>query len=90
MPDIIVARSFRQELAGAHALAMQCGGLALRFLERAKKPSQGPACLRANIEALRMAGLASRLMEGVGRGVRQGGSPSASPGLRPAGVRRNA
>ena len=65
MPDTAVPTPFMPELSAGHALAMQCGARAIRFLDRAA--AAGPAGWdhRANLEALRMAGLAARLMAGV-------------------------
>jgi len=59
--------AFTEELLLGHGLALECGNQALRFLDRAKAAKPGELDLRANLEALRMAGLASRLMEGVRR-----------------------
>ncbi len=83
MPAIAVPTPFMPELSAGHALAMQCGARAIRFLDRAA--AAGPAGWdeRANLEALRMAGLAARLMAGVQRVVpRLRGLPAA--GLDPA------
>jgi len=83
MPDTVVPTPFMQELSAGHALAMQCGARAIRFLDCAA--AAGPAGWdeRANLEALRMAGLAARLMAGVQRVVpRLRGLPAA--GLDPA------
>ena len=95
MPDTAVPTPFMQELSAGHALAMQCGARAIRFLDRAAPAGRsalgragaaaGPAGWdqRANLEALRMAGLAARLMAGVQRAVpRLRGLPAA--GLDPA------
>jgi hypothetical protein len=67
MSDTTMPTTCRQELLAGHTLAMRCGTLALRFLDRARAAEPGTMDLRANLEALRMGGLASRLMEGVGR-----------------------
>jgi hypothetical protein len=83
MPDTAVPMPFMQELSAGHALAMQSGARAIRFLDRAA--AAGPAGWdeRASLEALRMAGLAARLMAGVQRVVpRLRGLPAA--GLDPA------
>jgi hypothetical protein len=52
------------EFCAGHALAMQCGARASRFLDRAGAAGWDE---RANLEALRMAGLTARLMDGVQR-----------------------
>jgi len=61
-------RSLMQELVAGHVLAMQCGGRASAFLDRA---AAGPAGrdTRSDYEALRMGALFSRLVENVGRGM---------------------
>ncbi len=96
MPDTAVPAPFMQELSAGYALAMQCGARAICFLDRAA--AAGPAGWdeRANLEALRMAGLAARLMAGVQRVVpRLRGLPAAgldpalgSPEATPAGTGR--
>jgi len=82
MPDTALPASFMQELSAGHALAMECGARAIRFLDRAA--AAGPAGWdeRASLEALRMAGLAARLMAGVQRVVpRLRGLPAAGVDL---------
>jgi hypothetical protein len=74
------------ELCAGHALAMQCGARASRFLDRAAAAGWDE---RANLEALRMAGLTARLMEGVQRlvpRVRASAVAGSAPALasRPA------
>jgi hypothetical protein len=56
-----------QELVAGHVLAMQCGGRASAFLDRAAGPAGRDA--RSDHEALRMGALFSRLVENVGRGM---------------------
>jgi len=82
------------EFCAGHALAMQCGARASQFLDRAAAVAWDE---RANLEALRMAGLMARLMDGVQRlAPRVRGSAanasapasasrpaSAAPGVRP-------
>jgi len=83
MPDTAVPTPFVQELSAGHALAMQCGARAIRFLDRAAAAGPAGWDQRASLEALRMAGLAARLMAGVQRAVpRLRGLPAA--GLDPA------
>jgi hypothetical protein len=53
------------ELCAGHALAMQCGARASKFLDRAAAARCWDE--RANLEAVRMAGLTARLMDGVQR-----------------------
>jgi hypothetical protein len=59
---------FLLELSSAHVLALQCGACASRFLDRVAAAPAGPD-QRAGLEAVRMAALACRLMEGVERVV---------------------
>jgi hypothetical protein len=69
------------EFCAGHALAMQCGARASGFLDRAA----GVWDERANLEALRMAGLMVRLMDGVQRlAPRLRGAALAGPALAPA------
>jgi hypothetical protein len=62
------------EFCAGHALAMQCGARASRFLDRAAAAGWDE---RANREAMRMAGLTARLMDGVQRLVPRVRSPAA-------------
>ena len=73
------------ELCAGHALAMQCGARATQFLDRAAAAGWDE---RANLEALRMAGLTARLMEGVQRlvpRVRAATAASTALASRPRG-----
>jgi len=56
----------KQELVAAHALALECAARAGRFLDGVTVPGSNE---RTNLEAVRIAGLATRLMEGVGQVV---------------------
>jgi hypothetical protein len=69
MPASVIPAPLLQELCAVHVLAMQCGARASGFLDRAA--AAGPAGWdeRTNREAVRMATLASRLMEGFQRAV---------------------
>ena len=69
MPLPNATKSFRLEVTAAHVLAMQCGEIAIRFLDRAQAAGPGRRDLRADLEGLRMGALASRLMETVRRGM---------------------
>ena len=64
MPGTAVTTPLMQELAAAHSLALQCAEHASRLLDSAAAPGWNE---RAGREALRMGGLATRLMEGVGQ-----------------------
>jgi hypothetical protein len=84
MSAIPAPRSFMQELVAGHVLAMQCGGRADAFLDRA---AAGPAGRhsRSDHEAVRMGALFSRLVENVGRGLaltRAGRVPPVAADLR--------
>jgi hypothetical protein len=86
MSAIPAPRSFIQELVAGHVLAMQCGGRANAFLDRA---AAGPAGrdARSDHEAVRMGALFSRLVENVGRGLaltRAGRVPPVGADLRSA------
>jgi hypothetical protein len=74
-----VATPLNQELVAVHALALECAARAGRFLDGATTPGPNE---RTSLEAVRMAGLAARLMEGVGqvvprlRGLLAAGAPT--------------
>src|SRR5262245_56577710 len=80
---VVTSSSPLMQFSAAHALAMRCAAEANRFLDRAE--AAGPAGWdgRANLEALRMAGLAARLMAGVQRAVPRLRALSAA-GIDPA------
>ncbi len=76
MFDTNIHPSLWEQVSTGHALAMQCGARALRFLDRVAA-GPGGVDLRASEEAVRMAGLASRLMEVLPRLRRRAGAAPA-------------
>src|SRR5215813_636621 len=60
---------YMQALRDGHVLAMECGNLTIRFLDRAQAAGPGRRDLRSDLEAMRMGALVSRLMENVRRAI---------------------